>query len=98
MTAWYRSRSPSAAQRSRRVLMLDGVVLARRTGAGAIRRPVTAYPAIPVQRCWAHKIRNVLGKVRVTDQAAVKADLHAVMNAKTLPQARSAARRFADHW
>jgi putative transposase len=100
-----------------RVLMFDGVVLARRTGAGAIRRPVlvafglrrdgrkeiidfrlaqsesaaewerflgelirrglvgeglemicvdggpgllaalpTAYPGVPVQRCWAHKI------------------------------------------
>jgi len=142
-----------------RVLMLDGVVLARRTGAGAVRRPVlvalglrpdgkkevidfrlaqsesaaewerflgdlirrglvgdglemicvdggsgllaallTAYPGVPVQRCWAHKIRNVLGKVRQADQPAVKADLHAVMNAHTLPQARSAARRFADRW
>jgi putative transposase len=142
-----------------RVLMLDGVVLARRTGAGAIRRPVlvalglrpdgkkevidfrlaqsesavewerflgdlirrgltgdglemigvdggagllaalpTAYPGVPVQRCWAHKIRNVLDKVRRADQPAVKADLHAVMNAKTVPQARSAARRFADRW
>jgi transposase-like protein len=142
-----------------RVLMLDGVVLARKTGAGAIRRPVlvalglcrdgkkeiidfhlaqsesaaewerflgdlirrgllgdklemicvdggagllaalpTAYPGVPVQRCWAHKMRNVLGKVRRTDQPAVKTDLQAVMNAKTLPQARSAARRFADRW
>lgn len=142
-----------------RVLMLDGVVLARKTGAGAIRRPVlvalglrrdgkkeiidfhlaqsesaaewerflgnlirrglvseglemicvdggsgllaalpTAFPAIAVQRCWAHKMRNVLGKVRRADQPAVKADLQAVMNAKTLPQARSAARRFADRW
>jgi putative transposase len=142
-----------------RVLMLDGVVLARRTGAGAIRRPVlvafglrcdgkkevidfrlaqsesaaewerfladlirrglvgnqlemvcvdggsglraalpTAFPAVPVQRCWAHKIRNVLAKVRVTDQPAIKADLHAVMSATTLPRARSAARHFADRW
>jgi putative transposase len=142
-----------------RVLMLDGVVLARKTGAGAIRRPVlvalglrpdgrkevidfrlaasesaaewerflgdlirrgldaddlemvcvdggsglraslpTALPGIPVQRCWAHKMRNVLGKIRRVDQPAVKADLQAVMNAKTLPQARSAARRFADRW
>lgn len=142
-----------------RVLMLDGVVLARKTGAGAIRRPVlvalglredgkkevidfrlaasesaaewerflgdlirrgligdriemicvdggsgllaalpTAYPAVPIQRCWAHKMRNVLAKVRHTDQPTVKADLQAVMNAKTLPQARSAARRFADRW
>ncbi len=142
-----------------RVLMLDGVVLARKTGAGAIRRPVlvalglrsdgkkevidfrlaasesaaewerflgdlirrgligdqlemicvdggagllcalpTAYPGVPVQRCWAHKIRNVLNKVRVADQPAVKADLHAVMNAGTVPRSRSAARRFADRW
>jgi transposase-like protein len=142
-----------------RVLMFDGVVLARRTGAGAIRRPVlvalgrrhdgkkeiidfrlaqsesaaewerflgdlirrglvgdglemigvdggagllaalpTAYPDVPVQRCWAHKIRNVLGKVRAHDRPAVKADLHAIMNASTLPRARSAARRFADRW
>src|SRR5437899_9188499 len=142
-----------------RVLMLDGVALARRTGAGAIRRPVlvalglrrdgkkevidfrlaasesaaewerflgdlirrglvgdglemicvdggsgliaalpTAYPGIPVQRCWAHKIRNVLDKVRAGDHDAVKVDLHAIMNAKTVPHARSAARRFADRW
>jgi transposase-like protein len=108
-----------------RVLVLDGVVLKRKTGAGALARPVlvalglrpdgkkevidfrlataesgaqweqflgdlgrrgltgerlemlcvyggsglraalpTAFPDIPVQRCWAHKIRNVLNKVR----------------------------------
>ena len=142
-----------------RVLMLDGVVLARRTGAGAIKRPVlvalglrsdgkkeiidfrlaqseraaewerllgdlirrgldshglemicvdggsgllaalpTPYPGVPVQRCWAHKMRNVLAKVRRADQPTVKADLQAAMHAKTLPQARSAARRFADRW
>jgi transposase-like protein len=140
-----------------RVLMLDGVVLARKTGAGAIRRPVlvalglrpdgkkeiidfrlaqsesaaewerflgdlihrgvgadlemicvdggsgllaalpTAFPGRPVQRCWAHKMRNVLAKVRRADQSAVKTDLHAVMNATSLRQARSAARRFANH-
>jgi putative transposase len=142
-----------------RVLMLDGVVLARKTGAGAIRRPVlvalglradgkkevidfrlaksesaaewerflgdlirrgltgdtlemicvdggsgllaalpTAFPDVPVQRCWAHKIRNILDKVRRADQAAVKADLHAIMNAPTRPRACAAARRFADRW
>jgi putative transposase len=142
-----------------RVLVLDGVVLRRKTGAGALARPVlvalglrpdgrkevidfrlagaesaaqwelflgdlirrgltgerldmlcvdggsgllaalpTAFPGIPVQRCWAHKIRNVLNKVRKPDQAAIKASLHRIMNAQTLPQARSAARRFADRW
>jgi transposase-like protein len=67
-------------------------------GAGLRAALPTAYPAIPVQRCWAHKIRNVLDKVKKADQPAVKAGLHAVMNARTLPQARSAARRFADRW
>ena len=141
------------------VLMLDGVVLSRKTGAGAVRRPVlvalglrfdgrkeiidyrlatgestaqwelflgdlfrrgltgerlemicvdggqgllaalpTVYANVPVQRCWAHKIRNILAKVRKADQPAVKRDLHAIMNAKTLPKARAAARRFANRW
>jgi len=142
-----------------KVLMLDGVVLSRKTGAGALKRPVLValglradgkkeiidyrlaltestaqwelflsdlyrrgltgqglemicvdggsgliaalpivYPAIPVQRCWAHKIRNLLDKVKKPDREAVKRDLHAVMNADNRPKARSAARRFADRW
>jgi len=142
-----------------RVLVLDGVVLKRKTGAGALARPVlvalglrpdgrkevidfrlataesaaqwelflgdlirrgltgerlemlcvdggagllaalpTAFPLLPVQRCWAHKIRNILNKVRKADQAAIKACLHRIMNAGTLPAAWSAARAFADRW
>jgi len=140
-----------------KALMLDGVVLARKTGAGALRRPVlvalglrhdgkkeiidfrlaasesaaewehfltdlyrrgltgagldmicvdggsgllaalpTVLPDIPVQRCWAHKIRNVLDKVRKADQPKVKRALHKVMNAPNRLAARSAARRFAE--
>ena len=56
------------------------------------------YPRVPVQRCWAHKIRNILNKVRVADQPAVKRGLHKVMNADTRPQALAAARRFADRF
>jgi transposase-like protein len=67
-------------------------------GSGLRAALPTAFPAVPVQRCWAHKIRNVLAKVRVADQPAIKADLHAVMNATTLPRARSTARHFADRW
>jgi transposase-like protein len=142
-----------------RVLMFDGVVLARKTGAGAIRRPVLvalgllpngkkevidyrladgesqgaweaflndlyrrgltgqaaalvvsdggrgllaalplAYAHLPVQRCWVHKLRNVLDKTRKRDRDAVKRGLDRVMNAPALPKARSAARRFADKW
>lgn len=140
-------------------LMLDGVVLARKTGAGALRRPVLValglrpdgkkeiidfhlagsesalewerflsdlyrrgltgegldmicvdggkgllkalpivLPQIPVQRCWAHKIRNVLDKVRKADQSKVKRALHKIMHAANVPQARSAARRLADRF
>jgi transposase-like protein len=142
-----------------KVLMLDGVVLSRKTGAGAVRRPVlvalgllrdgrkevidfrlaksesaaewqlflddlyrrgltgegldmicvdggqgllaalpNVYGAIPVQRCWAHKIRNILNKVRTADQATAKRALHKVMNADSRPEALAAARRFADRF
>jgi putative transposase len=140
-------------------LMLDGVVLARKTGAGALRRPVLValglrhdgkkeiidfrlaasesaaeweqfladlyrrgltgegldmicvdggsgllaalpriFNGIPVQRCWAHKIRNILDKVRKADQPKVKRALHKIMNAANAPAARSAARRFAQRF
>ena len=83
-----------------RLLVHPGAILRQPRPPRAVRRAAlpTAFPAIPVQRCWAHKMRNVLGKVRRADQPTVKADLQALMNAKTLPQARSAARRFADRW
>ena len=142
-----------------KALVLDGVVLARRTGAGALRCPVLValgithdgkkeiidfrlaasesavewerfltdlwrrgltgeglevicadggqgliaalpivYPGILLQRCWAHKIRNVLDKVRKADRDTVKDDLHTIMNAPNRPKALSAARRFADAW
>jgi putative transposase len=67
-------------------------------GSGLLAALPTAFPDIPVQRCWAHKIRNVLAKVRKPDPVAVKADLHRIMNATTLPAAWSAARGFADRW
>lgn len=138
-------------------LMLDGVVLARKTGAGAIRRPVLValglrpggkkevidfhlaasesaaewegfltslyargleglgldmicvdggtglaaalpqvYPGIPVQRCWAHKIRNVLDKIKSADRDRAKDALRLIVNAPDIAKARSCARRFAD--
>jgi putative transposase len=142
-----------------KVLMLDGVLLARKTGAGALRRPVlvalglrpdgkkeiidfrlaasesaaewerfltdlfrrgltgegldmvcvdggsgllaalpVVLPGLPVQRCWAHKIRNILDKIKKVDQPAVKSAIHKVMNAANAPAARAAARRFAERF
>ena len=45
----------------------------------------TVFPDIAVQRCWAHKIRNVLDKVRKADQPAVKRVVHKIMNAANAP-------------
>ena len=142
-----------------RVLLLDGVVLSRKTGAGAVKRPVlvalgiredgkkevidfrlalgesekawetfltdlykrgltedsfemlavdggkgclaaieNVFPDKPLQRCWAHKNRNVLDKLKKADQQEAKEYLHKIMCAKTLVKARSAARKFADRW
>jgi putative transposase len=142
-----------------KTLMLDGVVLARKTGAGALRRPVlvalgllpdgrkeiidfhlagsesaaewerfltdlyrrgltgegldmicldggrgliaalpAVFHAIPVQRCWAHKIRNILAKVRKADQPKLKRAVHKIMNAPNAPAARSAARKLAERF
>jgi putative transposase len=140
-------------------LFLDGVVLARKTGAGALRRPVlvalglrhdgkkeiidfhlaksesaaeweffltalfrrglvgkgldmicvdggagllaalpVVYPGIPVQRCWAHKIRNVLDKIKARDHDEALDALRDIMNARNEHAARSAARRVADRF
>src|SRR6202789_373285 len=70
----------------------------RRRRQGLLAALPMVYDKIPVQRCWAHKIRNILITVRKADEASVKADLHAVMNADTAAKARSAARRFAERW
>jgi len=142
-----------------RVLVLDGVVLSRKTGAGALRRPAlvalgitaqgrkeildfslatgesergweqfltdlyrrglrgqglelivtdggpgllaalpTVFPKLPVQRCWAHKTRNILDRTRRLDREAAKRDLHRISHAADRTEARRAARRFAERW
>lgn len=67
-------------------------------GKGALAALRTVYPGVPVQRCWAHKARNILDKFRVVDRAAAKRDLRRIYQAKNLPAARKAARGFADRW
>lgn len=141
------------------VLILDGVVLKRRTGAGAQKRVVLValgiredgkkeiidfqqaasesqsawegflnslyqrgligsklkliltdggnglkaalplvYGSIPVQRCWAHKTRNVLNCVKKIDQLAVKKDLHRISHGKNELCAKRAAKQFVMKW
>jgi putative transposase len=67
-------------------------------GQGLLAALGLVYPRIPAQRCWAHKTRNVLDKVKKKDRTAVKTDLHQISYAKNLKAAQHAARRFADQW
>ena len=67
-------------------------------GAGLLAALPTVFPGTAVQRCWAHKIRNVLDKVKKADQPAVKRALHKIMNASNAPAARAAARKFANRF
>ncbi len=67
-------------------------------GKGLIAALPFVYPGVPIQRCWAHKSRNILNVVKKADQEAVKKDLAAISNAKGIRQARSAMRDFAARW
>ncbi len=47
------------------------------------------YPAIPVQRCWAHKMRNILDKVKKKDHDRVKEGLQKIYRAQHINESRS---------
>lgn len=142
-----------------RVLQFDGVVLSRKTGKGAQRRPVltvlgilpdgrkeiidyllassegqaawegllndlyqrgltgegvqlitvdgcaglraaleVVYPRILVQRCWAHKVRNVLDYARLRDREEMKRGLRRIYRAGSRWQALQYTVRFATRW
>jgi len=140
-----------------RALILDGIVIKRKTGAGTLKRPVLValgirkdgkkevidfrlaksesgpewrtfltglinrgltapevicadgglglisilpevYPNIPLQRCWAHKVRNILDKVPRKKQAVVKKGLRKIYDAANLLEAQIAAGRWVRSW
>jgi transposase-like protein len=56
------------------------------------------YGDVPVQRCWAHKTRNVLNYVRKADHELVKKGLQRISHALCLRQAQKAAQRFISRW
>jgi transposase-like protein len=58
----------------------------------------TVYPRVAHQRCWVHKLRNLLAPVRRRDHAAVKVDLQAIYQATHRREAEAAARQFARQW
>lgn len=56
------------------------------------------YPKIPRQRCWAHKTRNILDKVRKKDQALIKKYLHRIAYSRNRREATKAYWDFAKRW
>jgi len=58
----------------------------------------TVYPRVLHQRCWVHKMRNILEKVRKCDYDTVKADAQAIYLADGRAQAQAAARAFCQRW
>src|SRR5438094_1627364 len=58
----------------------------------------TVYPQVLHQRCWVHKMRNILKKVRKRDYAIVKQEAQAIYLAETLREAGQAFCTFQNHW
>ena len=58
----------------------------------------TVYPRVLHQRCWVHKMRNILQNVRRRDYDAVKADAQAIYRADSQRQAEAAFRGFRRKW
>lgn len=58
----------------------------------------TVYPRARHQRCWVHKMRNILEKVRKSDYDEVKRDAQAIYLAGNRKQAQEACRCFAARW
>ena len=63
--------------------------------AAAIRM---VYPRVRHQRCWVHKMRNILEHVRKRDYDAVKSAAQAIYLAESRTQAEAAFRRFRAAW
>jgi len=56
------------------------------------------YPQAEHQRCWVHKMRNILEKVRKRDYKEVKRDAQAIYRAENRKEAQAAFREFRARW
>lgn len=66
--------------------------------SGLARAIETVYPRTRHQRCWVHKMRNILEKVRRRDESQVKAEAQRIYLAHHAAGARRAFERFRFHW
>lgn len=73
------------------VISVDG-------GKGLLSVLPDAYPMIPIQRCWAHKMRNILEKVKKKDHIMVREGLRKIYGASNLRQAQKNAGIWKRKW
>jgi putative transposase len=68
-------------------------------GCEALKAAIpTVYPRAAHQRCWVHKMRNILEKVRKRDYDEVKRGAQAIYRSESRAQALTAFRRFRLRW
>jgi transposase-like protein len=67
-------------------------------GTGLHQALQIVYPKIGLQRCWAHKTRNVLDKVKKKDQVLVKKALSRISHAANRREAVKAYWRLSSRW
>ncbi len=65
---------------------------------GLARALETVYPRARHQRCWVHKMRNILEKARRRDEKQMKAQAQKIYLAENVAGARRAFERFRFHW
>src|SRR5262249_37572151 len=83
----------------RRGLVGDHLLLIVTDGCAGLAAAIqTVYPRVLHPRCWVHKMRNILEKVRKRDYEEVKAEAQAIYRAENRRQAEAAFCRFHRHW
>ena len=68
-------------------------------GCKGLRRALeTVYPYIPIQRCWAHKLRNVANHIRRRDQKECMKQARKIYLADNRKAAAKALRKWEKTW
>jgi putative transposase len=65
---------------------------------GLARALETVYPRARHQRCWVHKMRNILEKAKRRDEPQIKAQAQKIYGAENAVAARRAFERFRFRW
>jgi putative transposase len=82
-----------------RGLDLDAITLVVADGAGGIAAAVEeAFPDAGFQRCWTHRVRNLLDAIPMGERPSCLRDLRAIYRAPTRRAAVAAYWRFAESW